>query len=105
MIHSKKTRRRYALLGEFYGYPKCCIDSFIDDTKRTRTQRYVHKGLGFIPCNNCASKIMNGENTIEQLIKNRIFSKAFPSTYMKKQRICKLRAFVSINNYYKNQHY
>jgi len=105
MIHSKKTRRRYALLGEFYGYPKCCIDSFIDDTKRTRTQRYLHKGLGFIPCNNCASKIMNGENTIEQLIKNRIFSKAFPSTYMKKQRICKLRAFVSINNYYKNQHY
>jgi len=105
MVFKKKTRRRYALLGEFYGYPKCCIDSFIDDTKRTRTQRYVHKGLGFIPCNNCASKIMNGENTIEQLIKNRIFSKAFPSTCMKKHRICKLRAFVSINNYYKNQHY
>jgi len=107
MIHSKRTKskrteRRYKLLGKYYGYPECCINSFIDDTKRTRTQRYVHKGLGFIPCNNCATKIMNGENTIEQLIKNRIFSKAFPTTCMKKQRIWKLRALISINNYYNN---
>jgi len=100
--HSKRTKRRYELLGKYYGYPKCCIDSFIVNTKRTRNQRYVHKGLGFIPCNNCATKIMNGEKTIEQLIKNRIFSKAFPTTCMKKQRICKLRALISINNYYNN---
>jgi hypothetical protein len=101
MIFKKTTKCRYELLGKYYGYPKCCIDSFILDIKRTRNQRYVHKGLGFIPCNNCATKIMNGENTIEQLIKNRIFSKEFPTTYMKKQRICKLRALISINNYYK----
>jgi len=102
MILNKKTKRRFALLGKFYGYPKCCINSFIENTKRTRNQRYVHKGLGFIPCNNCATKIMNGDITIEQLIKNRIFSKEFPATYLKKQRICKLRALITINNYYKN---
>jgi hypothetical protein len=45
---------------------------------------------------------MNGENKIEQLIKNRIFSKEFPTTCMKKNRISKLRALISINNYYKN---
>ena len=101
MIPIKRTRCQYDLLGKFYGYPECCIDSFILDIKRTRNQRYVHKGLGFIPCNNCATKIMNGENTLEQLIKNRIFSKEFPTTYVKKQRICKLRALISINNYYK----
>jgi len=102
MIHNQKTKDRYELLGKYYGYPKCCIDSFIVDTKRTQTQRYVNKGLGFIPCNNCATKIMNGENTIEELIKNRIFSKAFPTTCMKKKRICKLHALISINNYYNN---
>lgn len=99
---NKKTKHRYELLGKYYGYPKCCIDSFIADTKRTRSQRYTHKGSGFIPCNNCATKIINGESTLEQLIKNRIYSEEFPCTSMKKQRICKLRAFISINNYYKN---
>ena len=34
--HSKRTKRRYELLGKYYGYPKCCIDSFIVNTKRTR---------------------------------------------------------------------
>ena len=102
MIYNQRTKDRYELLGKYYGYPKCCIDSFIGDTKRTCTQRYVHKGLGFIPCNNCAIKIMNGENRLEQLIKNRIFNKVFPTTSMKKERICKLRAFISINKYYNN---
>jgi hypothetical protein len=107
MIHNKRTQKRYELIGKYYGYPKCCIDSFIVDTKstknpkRTRTQRYVHKGLGFIPCHDCATKIMNGENTIEQLIKNRIYSKPFPNSCMKKKRICKLRALILIYNYYR----
>jgi len=102
MIDKQTTEHRYELLGKYYGYPKCCIDSFIDDTKRTQSQIYVDKGLGFIPCNNCATKIMNGENTIEQLIKNRIFSKVFPTTSMKRERTCKLHALISINKYYKN---
>ena len=103
MIRNQQTKYRYELLGKYYGYPKCCIDSFIiDDTKRTQNQRYAHKGLGFIPCNDCATKIINGENTIEQLIKNRMYDKVFPNTCMKKMRICKLRAFISINNYYNN---
>lgn len=102
MMRNQKTKDRYELLGKYYGYPKCCIDSFIIDTKRTRCQTSAHKGLGFIPCNNCATKIMNGENTIEQLIKNRICSKIFPNTSMKLERVCKLRAFISINNYYNN---
>lgn len=105
MIYDKETKDQYELLGKYYGYPKCCIYSFINDNlKRTRKQKYVHKGLGFIPCNNCATKIINGENKIEQLIKNRICSKVFPNTSMKNDRICKLRAFISINNYYNNSH-
>lgn len=74
MICNQQIKYRYELIGKYYRYPKCCIDSFIIDTERTQNQRYLHKGLGFIPCNNCATKIINGENTIEQLIKNRIYN-------------------------------
>jgi hypothetical protein len=103
MIRNQEINYR-ELFGKYYGYPKCCIDSFIIGTKKTRNQRYSHKRLGFIPCNNCATKIMNGEITIEQLIKNRIYSKAFPKNSRKKERICKVLALISINNYYNNKH-
>jgi len=94
----------YRLLGKYYGYPKCCIDIFILEKKRTRIQRYIDRelGLGFIPCNSCVKKIVDGKIRIEELIKGRIFSKVFALS-SKKERISKLRGLISINNYYKKK--
>jgi hypothetical protein len=103
MIITEKQRPRFIILGKYYGYPSCCIDSFVINTPKTHIQQFVHKGLGFIPCNSCATKIMNGENTIEELIKNRICRIPFPNhCSTKKKRYCKLRAIVAIHNYYNN---
>jgi hypothetical protein len=71
------------LAGKFYGYPTCCITSFVNDitgtNKRTPSQLQVHNGSGFIPCHNCATKIIMGQTTLEQLITERICSTEFPT--------------------------
>jgi len=30
-------------LGKFYGYPKCCVDQYVEDKKNSRTSRFVEK--------------------------------------------------------------
>jgi hypothetical protein len=60
--------------GDYFGYPKCCIRSFHDMLK----SGYQHKDLsherkivttnGFVPCQNCAERIVRGEITIYELI-------------------------------------
>jgi hypothetical protein len=69
------------LAGKFYGYPSCCIKSFISTSipNRTASQLLVHNGSGFIPCPECAEKIIMGQTTLEQLITNRFCSTEFSS--------------------------
>jgi hypothetical protein len=71
------------LAGKFYGYPQCCINSFMahytGKYHRTSSQLLVHNGCGFIPCHDCATKIIMGETTLEQLITDRICSTNFSS--------------------------
>lgn len=71
--------------GKFYGYPDCCIDDFVGriiteefSDGMTKEQDQVHQNLGFIPCHSCAVKIINGETTLEGLIKNRQCRNPFP---------------------------
>ena len=76
--------------GIYYGYPSCCIQSFIHDygtntVKRTSTQLQVHENSGFIPCHNCATKILAGEITLKQLIADRICSFEFPKSKKEKE--------------------
>ena len=77
---NKPTKESMKQLGIFYGYPECCIESFLKvrPNERTRDQRRAHKYNGFIPCHNCSVKITNGDITLEDLITNRICLNQFP---------------------------
>lgn len=97
MTKENKYENVWKLYGEYFGYPKCCIESFDKQNKFTRNQRYVHKRKGFIPCDSCAEKILNNETTIEGLIKDRICSLPYPKTQTN-VRYCKLVALIKIRN-------
>jgi len=47
--------------GEFFGYPKCCVNSFVKymsgKGKRTELQNKTSLPEGFIPCNKHAKQI------------------------------------------------
>jgi hypothetical protein len=69
--------------GEFFGYPKCCVNSFIrymsGKGKRTPLQNKMSHPEGFIPCNKHAKRIHMREIDISDLIdtKKRVCSVAF----------------------------
>lgn len=65
--------------GEYYGYPKCCIDNFCTNFMDfEQVDNDIHKGTGFIPCPTCIEKIKNGSATLSSLIKNRKHPLPFP---------------------------
>ncbi len=70
---------RWSAFGKFYGYPECCVEWFIKrkSLRLTKQQERIHGGNGFIPCPSCAKKIT--EETINQLITNRICSRDYPN--------------------------
>lgn len=85
--------------GIYYGYPKCCILSFlnriilfdIDALKHKGRRKYekpplmskeqenVSNYLGFIPCQKCACKVLKNKETSASLINNRICKESFPN--------------------------
>ena len=62
--------------GEFFGYPKCCVKSFVNymsgKGKRTNLQNITSHREGFIPCNKHAKQIHMGEIDICDIIQSRI---------------------------------
>jgi len=72
-------------LGEYYGYPKCCIDSFMERNQDKRKVREASKGrevsrrTGFIPCDKHAEEILRGSICIEDLIIDRKCEARFPN--------------------------
>ena len=68
--------------GIYYGIPTCCICSFIstpinersDDVKQLCSEMKV----GFVPCSECAKRILDGEVQPDELIHNRHAKKEFP---------------------------
>ncbi len=74
-------KRYWQAMGRFYGYPQCCIDSFCNRTeflKKGCIQFRAAKGHGFIPCLECARKVLRGETSLADLVINRSAQTAFP---------------------------
>lgn len=72
-------------LGEFFGYPDCCIKWFIEHrhdpfpncTPLTPKQYEVAGYRGFIPCPVCAEKVTF--DSLHTLIQNRKCTHSFPT--------------------------
>ena len=58
---------QWKYFGNYYGYPKCCIDSFCNEVI-TRSQRKAGNNTGFIPCKDHARMILNKEKTLDSLM-------------------------------------
>ena len=69
--------------GEYYGYPQCCIDSFImaknkdaftliEIKYRKELQKARILYSGFIPCNVHLQLILDGKFNSDEVFKNRI---------------------------------
>jgi hypothetical protein len=85
----------FKLMGQFFGYPECCIEAFLTRARKmiTATDREAFEKaalvtseqdkftLGFVPCPECAKKYPPGQEF--QLISNRVCSVPYPdgSTY------------------------
>ena len=58
--------------GEFYGYPSCCITSFqkvvVGESPIHASQLKAGQGSGFIPCLECATKVINGICELKDII-------------------------------------
>ena len=78
----------FRILGNYYGYPKCCIDQFCEEADLTpldlalldrKDRTEVSENLGFIPCGKHAKRILEKKTTLRKLIgKHRKCPSAFP---------------------------
>ena len=87
--HTKQDILRFRNNGEYFGYPKCCIDHFILGKYKSEEQILLLKKIdskGFLPCPSCSLRILNNEILIESLIQNRKHNKSFKSN----KKNCKL---------------
>ena len=71
-------------VGEYYGYPKCCIDQFVENMYSDRRNN-IHNQMsykaskgGFVPCIEHAEQILCREINIADLIVNRQCKTKFP---------------------------
>jgi hypothetical protein len=72
---------KWVVMGVYYGYPVCCIENFYyKGGTLNKDQKKVHYNTGFIPCPECACKILKGGITLHELIKDRFCSIKFPNT-------------------------
>ena len=75
--------------GQFYGYPICCIEEFIEQKHMVRDQSQLLKDLenagiynsGFVPCEYHLRMLIAGTVSIQQLIRDRICDIPFPKGY------------------------
>lgn len=68
--------------GIYYGYPKCCINSYIshhyNEKSFTHIQMCVSGGTGFIPCLRHAQDLCKQNSNISNIIGNRKCPLTFP---------------------------
>jgi hypothetical protein len=75
-----KCEIKWREMGKLFGYPQCCIDSFVNKLytpKRSRVAIFVSKHTGFIPCSYCSWKVLSKKCKLEDLIVNRTSNKPF----------------------------
>lgn len=70
-------------VGKWLGYPDCCCSYFISKDEgpteeQTLAGQIDGEATGFMPCPECAKKILNKEIKITDLIKDRQHSAKFP---------------------------
>ena len=98
------------LLGEYYGYPKCCIKNYVEILSRGLSPekefaktgdpkiRERLQGTGFVPCSLCQAIPLHSPSGALSTIKaNRISRNEFPngwSRYNNKQ----IKALIKINS-------
>lgn len=67
--------------GEYFGYPKCCIKSFIKymsgKSKRVPIQNQASHPEGFVPCKEHAIQIIKKNVKVKDLLENRISMREF----------------------------
>jgi len=69
--------------GKYFGYPQCCIDSFCNKSKENQfyispEQEKAVDNHGFIPCQEHAVMILEGNITLGELIKDRKCKHEYP---------------------------
>lgn len=91
-------------IGRYLGYPKCCIDWYIEYSKKygsdmsgfTPAQQIVNEGAGFVPCPECSLKILTNKMEVKDLIKNRVCSVPYPFAMEKADKLKKeVRKYVN----------
>ena len=87
-------------IGEYYGYPKCCIEGFEKNKLKrpSKLQSKIAKSQGFIPCMSCCKLIIEDEIKIENLIKNRECELPFPNDEGKRIEYTMLCKKISLKN-------
>lgn len=89
-LYSLDTLQDKKRLGEYYGYPKCCINHFVDNIlngkksileyQKIYVKNYeTSKHTGFIPCTRHTNLILKNKMRLEDLIRNRKCKKKFPN--------------------------
>jgi hypothetical protein len=70
---------RVVYWGKHYGYPQCCIKSFLSNNEKTTNQKKcLDDNKRFVPCSFHADLIVSGKKTVEQLIRKRKHKSLFP---------------------------
>lgn len=69
---SEERFNSWRIIGEFLGYPSCCIEEFCKPLLFFQRSDICKEqsANGFIPCPNCANKLKNNEVTYDTLINN-----------------------------------
>ena len=106
-VKNKETIEHYRKLGGYFGYPKCCVNHFINITvnrkismteihKKYKNNYNVSNNTGFIPCTRHTNIILNNRMKLEDIIRNRNCERKFPNGdgfYVKKIRYKRLHEF------------
>ena len=61
--------------GVHFGYPKCCIDAFLDEDYTY--DKTIFTGTGYVPCNKCNKRTWY--KLVEDINKNRKHPLPFPN--------------------------
>jgi len=87
-------------IGEYYGYPKCCIDAFEKNKYKrpSKLQSKISKFQGFIPCISCCKLIMEDKIKIYNLIQNRECELPYPNDEGKRIEYTMLCKKISLKN-------
>ena len=67
-------------IGRYYGFPECCIESFMQTMGALGNPLGAEagNGTGFIPCPKHAQQVIDGDIKLEDLINNRECETPFP---------------------------